>query len=761
MFKEISKKLDWENKELIISTGKIARQASGSVMLKYGNTVILSTVTVGNIIENPAFLPLTVHYREMFSAAGKIPGGFIKREGKPSDNEILTSRLIDRSIRPTMPKNLNREVQVICTVLSYDQDCPPSTLAIIATSAALAISGIPILDIVAATKIGLVDKNFIVNPTIKQQEKTLLDLVVSSTDNNIIMLESKAKNLSEEEILTAISLAQEKTLPVINMIKDFRKEVGREILSFVDQDNSMKEHIESNYKSEIENALKIADRNDRNDKIKLLLEKITNACEDEEKKKLVKSDFENVLFGRMRSNLISTKKRIDGRNFSDIRDINSEIGFLPGAHGSALFTRGETQALATITLGHEGDQQIVEGLAGETKESFYLQYIFPPYSVGETGRFMGPGRREIGHGMLARKAVENSLPNKEKFPYTIRVISEITESNGSSSMATVCATILALMDAGVPIKNMVAGIAMGLIKDKDDYHILSDIAGDEDFSGDMDFKVSGTEDKITVLQMDTKIIAVNFEMIKEALKQAREGIVHILDKMKMTIDKPKEELSANAPLIETFNVDKSQIRSVIGQGGKTIRGICDSTDTKIDINDDGLVSVFGNNKDSVIKAKDQILEIVKIPQIGDIFTGKVVKILDSGAFIQLTETKEGYLHISQISDQHVDNINDHLKEGKSVKVKVVSFDRGKAKLTMNLDSNITSERPRRRTFNRDSSGGRDSGNRRHSGGGNRDYDRSDSRNRDSDSRNRDSDNRNRRPRRSNSDNVTTEKKYFR
>ena len=729
MFKEISKKLNWENKELIISTGKIARQASGSVMLKYGNTVILSTVTVGDNIENPLFLPLTVHFREMFSAAGKIPGGFVKREGKPSDNEILISRLIDRSIRPTIPKNLNREVQIICTVLSYDPECPTDILAIIATSAAISISGIPALDTVAAIKIGLIERNFIVNLTNKQQEKSLLNLVVSSTDESIVMLESKSNKLSKEEILTALSLAQEKTLSVINMIKDFKKEVEKEMLDLVDQDNSMQNHIESNYKSEIEKALNIADRNDRNKKLKLLLEKITNNCEDEDKKKLVARDFENLLFNIMRSNLISTKKRIDGRSFTDIREINSEIDFLPNAHGSALFTRGETQALATVTLGSEKDQQLVETLSGETRENFYLQYIFPPYAVNETRMLRGPGRREIGHGALARKAIESFLPDGKKFPYTIRAISEITESNGSSSMATVCSVILAMMDAGIPIKDMVAGIAMGLIKDEDNYHILSDITGDEDFSGDMDFKVAGVEDKITALQMDTKILAIKFEVVEKILEQAIKGIVHILSEMKKTIDKPKKELSSNAPLIETFNIDKNQIRNVIGSSGKVIRSICDATSTTIDINDNGIVSVFGNNKNSVFEAKRQILKIVTVPKIGDICEGKVVKILDSGAFILLTNTvTQGYLHISQICEKHVDRINDHLKEDQLIKVKIISFERGKPKLTMKLDSNISNEIPKRRSFNRD-------------------YD------------NRQN-NRNLRNRRPNRDNITTEKKHF-
>lgn len=683
MFSVISETINWGGKNLTIETGKISRQADGAVVVKYGETTVLCTCVYSKkIADDASFFPLTINYQEKFYAAGKIPGGFVKREGKPSDREVLIARLIDRPIRPLFPDGFLNEVQVVCTTLSYDPECAPEIAALIGASAALSISGVPFLGPVAACKVGYDrETGFLLNPT----KKSELELTVAGTDEGILMVESEAKELSEDIMLDAVMFGFESFQPVINIIKSLKKSIGKpimDVIPFQEKHAELSNKIENLYISKIQEALSVKEKLSRRDMIEKAKEEMFEAFAEEQEKVILDALFENILAKTMRGNLLETKRRIDGRKLTEIRPITCEIDVLPKVHGSALFTRGETQALVVTTLGAASDEQILDSIEGETSESFMLHYNFPPYSVGEIGRLGAPGRREIGHGKLAWRALNALIPTKSVFPYTIRVVSDITESNGSSSMATVCGSSLSLMSAGVPIREHVAGIAMGLIKEGDDYVVLSDIMGDEDHLGDMDFKVAGTKDGVTALQMDIKITSINREIIKTALKQAKEGRLHILNIMNSLISKPKNELNNNAPRVETLLIDKDKIRDLIGPGGKVIKEICEKTQSKIDIDDNGVVSIFSSDKAKL----DETISIVKSiccpPDIGSVFEGKVIKITDFGAFVSIGN-KEGLVHISNISDRKVKSVADVLKLGQMVRVKVIDIDdKNRIKLSM-------------------------------------------------------------------------------
>ena len=688
IIKEISKQIDWLGKTLILKTGKIARHADGAVWAQYGDTVVLATVvTDKNSDKELEFFPLSVHYREMYSAAGKIPGGFVKREGKASEKETLISRVIDRSIRPLFPKNYRRETQIICNLLSYDPNCPPDTLAIIATSAALSISGLPISDTIAATHLSYENENVKYNsgPT-NIDISSKLDMVVAGSKTFITMVEAELCNFSEDQTLDLIFSAQQKYIPVIDMIEELASEAGKEKIPYTTKEDTLKSKIQEKYKKDFQDSLFIEEKTRRNSTLLSLYKKIQNENPELEDKNLSET-FHEIKSDLMRDMLIQQDKRIDGRKPNEIRQIESEINLLPTPHGSALFTRGETQALVTVTLGSTSDGQIVDGIANERKENFMLHYIFPSYSVGETSPPRAPSRREIGHGKLAWRAMQNVLPSKDDFPYTIRVISEITESNGSSSMATICGSTLALIDTGVPIKQMVAGIAMGLVKEGDKSIILSDITGEEDSLGDMDFKVAGTKDSITALQMDIKIAGINIEIMRKALSQAREGRIHILQKMEEVVTSPRDSLKAHAPQIVTKKINPDKIREVIGPNGKNVKELSTSYNSKIDIQDDGTVSIFGPNKSSVDEVLKRINNIIAEPKIGEIYRGKVVKILASAMFVRYLGNKEGYLHVKDISKDHIEDISAVFSENQEVTVKLKGFDnRKKAQLTMLMDS---------------------------------------------------------------------------
>lgn len=683
MFSIISEKITWGGKELSIETGKIARQADGAVFVRYGDTTVLCTCVFSKKTASDAsFFPLTINYQEKFYAAGRIPGGFLKRESKPADREVLIARLIDRPIRPLFPDGFLNEVQVICTVMSYDSECEPELAALIGASAALSISGVPFLGPVAGCKVGYSEeKGFILNPT----EKSLLDLTVAGTREGILMVESEVQELSEETMLDAVMFGFDSFQPVLKMIEDFKAKAGKpimEVIPFEEKYSEIMAKIESFASPKIKQALDITTKLERRNLLDESKEEVFEKFADDQEKVILDTLFESILSKIMRGNLLSTKKRIDGRNLDQIRDITCELDVLPKVHGSALFTRGETQAMVVSTLGSSSDEQIIDDIEGDRKERFLLHYNFPPYSVGEIGRMGAPGRREVGHGKLAWRSLNPVLPSKESFPYTIRVVSDITESNGSSSMATVCGSSLSMMAAGVRLKSPVAGIAMGLIKEGKDYAVLSDIMGDEDHLGDMDFKVAGTENGITALQMDIKITSINKEIIKNALAQAKTGRLHILGIMNTAISSARSELNENAPRVETLVIDKDKIRDLIGPGGKIIKEICERTKAKIDIDDNGVVSIFSSDKNKMEEALAAVKSICLPPAIGTLFDGKVTKITDFGAFVSIGN-KEGLVHISNIADHKIKDVSEVLKVGQDVKVKVIDIDeKNRIKLSM-------------------------------------------------------------------------------
>jgi len=691
MFKIVKKEIVWGGKKLSIESGKIARQADGAVILTSGDTVILATV-VGEKKAKPDvdFFPLTVNYQEKYYASGKIPGGYFKREARPTESETLISRLIDRPIRPLFPEGFRNEVQVLPTVLSYEKDNDPEILALIAASAALAISGIPFMGPVAASKVGYINNDFVLNPTKAQLKDSQLELVVAGTKDAVLMVESEASGLTEKIMLDAVKFGHEQFGPVIKMINEFATECKKETWVVETKDlKDVKNNLLKNIKNDLVEAFSEPDKKKRSELISVAKEKSLALYPDSEEFSImdVESQFKDIEKEIVRTKILKEKKRIDGRGLADIRPIKCEVGILPRAHGSALFTRGETQAIVVTTLGTSEDEQRIESLDGLQRSRFMLHYNFPPFSVGEVGR-IGTGRREIGHGKLAWRAVNSILPKKEDFPYTFRLVSEITESNGSSSMATVCGSSLALMDAGVPIKKPVAGIAMGLIKEGADYSVLSDILGDEDHLGDMDFKVAGTEDGITSLQMDIKITGITFEIMEKALSQAKDGRIHILGEMNKALKVSRKDLSKHTPKMEKVTVDKKDIAAIIGKGGVTIREIVELSGAKVDISDDGIVTIAAPDEASRNKALEMLKSIIAKAEVGKIYSGKVVKIMEFGAFVNFLGKQDGLVHISELAAKRVEKVSDVVKEGDEVKVKVLGFDKGKVKLSIKqaLDS---------------------------------------------------------------------------
>jgi len=685
MFDVSKEEIEFGGKKLILETGKIARQADGAVIATCGETVVISTV-VGAKKVNPEtdYFPLQVNYQEKYYAAGKIPGGYFKREARPTESETLISRLIDRPIRPLFPEDFRNEVQVLPTVLSYDNENEADILSIIASSAALAISGLPFKGPIAASRVGYINNKYVLNPTKKELDGSKLDLVVAGTKDAVLMVESEASGLTEQEMLNAVKFGHESFVPVIKAIEKLAKKCSKESWKIEKKDYSkVSKKIAKELTKDLEKAFSEKDKKKRSELVNLAGEKCKSLFEDDETllEHEVMLQLKNLEKDIVRTKILKSKKRIDGRSLSEVRPIKCEVGILPRAHGSALFTRGETQALVTTTLGMTDDEQRIESLEGLRREKFMLHYNFPPFSVGETGR-IGTGRREIGHGKLAWRALHSSLPKKENFPYTLRIVSEITESNGSSSMATVCGASLSLMDAAVPIAEPVAGIAMGLIKEKDKFSILSDILGDEDHLGDMDFKVAGTKDGITSLQMDIKITGITFDIMEEALTQAKEGRVKILNEMNKTIKSSRKEVSKHTPKIETVKVDKKDIAAVIGKGGATIREIVELSGAKVDVKDTGEVTVAAADEKTRSKAIQMINNIVAKPEVGKTYKGKVVKIMEFGAFVNFLGKQDGLVHISQLASKRVNKVTDVVKEGDEVSVKVIGFDRGKVKLSI-------------------------------------------------------------------------------
>ncbi len=686
MFNETVKQIDFGGQTLKMKTGKLARQATGSVLVELGDTHVLCTVVAASEAkEGMNFFPLTVNYRELYSAAGKIPGGFIKREGKPSEKEVLNSRLIDRPIRPLFPEGFYNEVQVVCTLLSYDPENDPSIVAMIGASAALQISGVPFRGPIGCTKVGYQDGEFILNPTSSQLSESELDLTVAGTASSVMMVESEACELSEETMLSAVEFGHNSMQNVIQAISELDNEVGKAKWEFTPEDNSkIYESVKNSFENSITEALKITDKLERKARLKEIeAEAIETISEDpEQEAAAISTELARLESEILRGKVIGEQKRIDNRAKDEIRQIETEASNLPRTHGSALFTRGETQAVVTATLGTSQDEQIVDSLEGEERQHFMLHYNFPPYSVGEAAPMRPPGRREVGHGKLAWRALNNVLPKKEDFPYSIRVVSEITESNGSSSMATVCGASLAMMDAGVPIDGPVAGIAMGLIKEGDDFIVLSDIMGDEDHLGDMDFKVAGTKEGITALQMDIKVEGINHDIMTQALSQAKEGRMHILDKMNAALSESRDQISKYAPTMTNFKIDKAKIKDIIGPGGKMIKEICDKTGAKIDIGDDGMLNIAAVDEQSRDHAIQLIKDIVAEPEVGEIYDGEVVKVLDFGLFVNFLKNQDGFIHISEITGEKIDDIKKVVTEGDKVKAKIIGYDRGKARMSM-------------------------------------------------------------------------------
>jgi len=698
IFKTYKKEMIWGGKKLSLETGKIARQADGAVIARYGDTEVIATVcaskTPPETFED--FIPLTVNYQEKTYAAGRIPGGFFKREGKPSESEVLISRLIDRPIRPLFAKGFNNETQVVCTLISHDLETQSDIVAMIAASAALTISGLPFLGPIAGARIGYIDGQYVLNPDMKAIKHSQLDLVVAGTQEGVLMVESEAQELSEDVMLGAVSFGHESIKPVIEMIIALAEECAKdpwEVKSEPAEYATVRSEILEKLGDEIKAAYQIHEKLKRQDTVAAVREKAHALFADREAEDAVCDKVFHELEARiMRDAVLNTGVRIDGRDTKTIRVIETEVGLLPKSHGSALFTRGETQAMVTATLGTGEDEQIVDSLAGEYKEHFLLHYNFPPFSVGEVGRMGSPGRREIGHGKLAWRAIHPMLPTFEDFPYTVRVVSDIMESNGSSSMATVCGSTLALMDAGVPMKKPVAGIAMGLIKEGDKFVVLSDILGDEDHLGDMDFKVAGTKDGVTALQMDIKITSITTEIMKTALAQAHEGRQFILGKMAETIAEPRAELNKNAPRIQAFKINPDKIRDVIGTGGKVIREIVEKTGAKVDIEDDGTVRIAAVDQEAGKAAYDWIQGIVAEPEEGKNYLGTVCKIMEFGAFVTFVGKNDGLVHISEMAPYRVNKVTDLVKEGDKVWVKCLGSDnRGKIRLSMKRVNQETGE----------------------------------------------------------------------
>ena len=685
MFKVYKKEIEVAGKKISLETGKVARQADGAIIATCGETVVLATV-VGAKKVNPDmdYFPLSVNYQEKYYAAGKIPGGYFKREARPTESETLISRLIDRPIRPLFPDEFKNEVQLLPTVISYDKENEPDILSITASSAALAISGMPFMGPVGASRVGFIDGKYVLNPSKAELEKSKLDLVVAGTKDAVLMVESEASGLTEEEMLNAVKFGHEGFVPVIEMIEELAKECRKPEWTVEKKDYlKLRKNLKETFTEDLKKAFATRDKQDRSNQISEITDKAKKLYEEDENYTDldVNSQLKSLEKSIVRTDILKNKNRIDGRGLSDVRPIECEVGILPRAHGSALFTRGETQAIVVATLGTSDDEQRIESLDGLQRERFMLHYNFPPFSVGETGR-IGTGRREIGHGKLAWRAINSSLPTKEAFPYTFRVVSEITESNGSSSMATVCGTSLALMDAGVPIKEPVAGIAMGLIKEGDDFSVLSDILGDEDHLGDMDFKVAGTKDGITSLQMDIKITGITFEIMEQALSQAKDGRVHILGEMNKALSASREDVGKHTPKMEQVNVDKKDIAAVIGKGGATIREIVEKSGAKVDVNDEGVVTVAAPDEESRNIAMQMIKDITAKAELNKIYSGKVMKIMEFGAFVNFLGKQDGLVHISELADKRVAKVTDVVKEGDEVKVKVIGFDRGKVKLSM-------------------------------------------------------------------------------
>ena len=688
MFDVKNVEIEWAGRTLKLETGKIARQADSTVIATYGGTTVMCNVVAAKEA-NPDmdFFPLTVNYQEKYYSVGKIPGGFFKREARPTEKETLVSRLIDRPVRPLFHKDFKNETQVTCTVLSHDQENDSDVVAMVAASAALTLSGLPFLGPLGAIKIGFIDDEFVVNPSKSQLSNSKLELVLAGTKEGVLMIESEAHELSEKQMLDAVVLGQENYKTVIEAIISLAKKAAKEPWELKEKDEEIKNlpsKINEDFGKDFIDAYKITEKQKRSEKLSSLRNEISEKFVSETLSPVLVSDaIKNVEKDIVRGELINTGNRIDGRDTKTVRPIVCETGVLERTHGSALFTRGETQALVVSTLGTGQDEQRIDAIDGEYTENFMLHYNFPPYSVGEVGRIGSTSRREIGHGKLAWRAIHPMLPSKEKFPYTYRVVSEITESNGSSSMATVCGTSMSLMDAGVPLERPVAGIAMGLIKENDKYVILSDILGDEDHLGDMDFKVAGTSEGITSLQMDIKITSITAEIMEEALAQAKDGRFHILGEMAKAIDKPNKSISQYAPTITNLQINKDKIREVIGKGGAVIREISETTGAKIEINDEGLVSIAAVDQKSGNDALEWIKGIVEEPEIGKIYDGKVIKIMDFGAFVNFMGSTDGLVHISQLKNERVEKVEDVISEGDIVKVKVLDIDsRGKIKLSM-------------------------------------------------------------------------------
>ncbi|WP_116133078.1 polyribonucleotide nucleotidyltransferase [Tropicimonas sp. IMCC34043] len=700
MFNEVRKSMQWGDETLTLETGKIARQADGTVIATLGETSVMANVTFAKEPKpGQDFFPLTVHYQEKYYAAGKVPGGFFKREARPSEKETLTARLIDRPIRPLFVKGFKHEVLVMCTVLSHDLVNDPDIVAMIAASAALTISGVPFMGPIAAARVGFANGAYVLNPDVADMDHLRtkpdqrLDLVVAGTKDAVMMVESEAYELSEDEMLGAVVFAHEQIQPVIDLIISLAEETAKEPFNFTAPDYSeLYAAVKAAGEDDMRAAYAILDKQERTNTVAAVREKITAALTEEQRADAnLGTAFKKLESSILRGDVVKNGKRIDGRNTTTVRPISSEVGLLPRTHGSALFTRGETQALVVTTLGTGEDEQIVDALHGNSRSNFLLHYNFPPYSVGEVGRVGSPGRREIGHGKLAWRALQAVLPAPTDFPYTIRVVSEITESNGSSSMASVCGGSLSMMDAGVPLKAPVAGVAMGLVLEDDgSWAVLTDILGDEDHLGDMDFKVAGTEAGITSLQMDIKVAGITPEIMKQALAQAKDGRMHILGEMAKALTAGRQEFSAHAPRIETMQIPTDKIREVIGSGGKVIREIVETSGAKVDINDDGVIKIASANAEAIQKAYDMIYSIVAEPEEGKIYKGKVVKIVDFGAFVNFFGKRDGLVHVSQILGKRLNHPSDALQEGQEVWVKLLGFDdRGKVRLSMKVVDQAT------------------------------------------------------------------------
>ena len=695
MFNIARKEITWGGRPLIIETGKVARQADGAVFVTYGETTVMATVCAARSVKpGMDFFPLTVNYQEKTYAAGKIPGGFFKREGRPSEKETLVSRLIDRPIRPLFVKGFKNETQVIVTVLSHDMENDPDIPAMVAASAALTLSGVPFLGPIGAARVGYIEGEYVLNPTLEQMADTALDLVVAGTADAVLMVESEAKELSEDIMLGSVTYGHEQMQSVIDAIIDLAETAAKEPWNFTPPDHTdLKTKVKELAEADLRSAYSEADKMVRQEKVAESKDKVFSAFADvEDLDEVALADsFKSLESDIVRNNILDTKVRIDGRDLSTVRPIEGEVGVLPRAHGAALFTRGETQALVVATLGTGDDEQFIDALEGTYKQRFMLHYNFPPFSVGEVGRVGFTGRREIGHGKLAWRAINALIPSADEFPYTLRVVSEITESNGSSSMATVCGTSMALMDAGVPLKRACAGIAMGLIKEGERFAVLSDILGDEDHLGDMDFKVAGTSEGVTSLQMDIKITGITKEIMEVALNQAKDGRMHILGEMSKAIDSSRDQIVEHAPRIETMKIKEAKIREVIGSGGKVIRGIVEESGAKVNIEDDGTIQIAGETP-AIEKAKAMINEIVAEAEPGQIYEGRVVKVMDFGAFVNFFGKQDGLVHISELSEERVEKVTDVTNEGDMVKVKFLGTDdRGKVRLSMRMVDQETGE----------------------------------------------------------------------